>query len=354
MATQTQQLYNGAAETPPRHAVSLVATVKNEADNIAALLDSMLAQTQQPDEIVINDNWSSDGTAAIVEAYQAAGWPIRLVRGGHNIASGRNNAIAHAHGPLIACCDAGLRLPPTWLAAIVRPLEHNSADVVAGFYVPDARSTWELALGATNYPDAGEIDSASFLPAGQSVAFRKAAWQAAGGYPEWAATCEDLLFDLELKRLGFRFVFEPAAAVLFRPRATPRAYWRQYFSYARGDGIADLFRRRHALRYAVYGGVVAVAALATRFRAAPLLLLPGGVLYLRRPYQRLMRRSKHLPLAVRVRALALLPLQRLLGDLAKMAGYPWGLWLRFSGRAGPQAAAHRATQSALAAGTLRV
>ena len=55
------------AALPAPMAVSLVATVKNEADNIAALLDSMLAQTRPPDEIVINDNHSTDATPAIVQ-----------------------------------------------------------------------------------------------------------------------------------------------------------------------------------------------------------------------------------------------------------------------------------------------
>ena len=64
---------------------SLVCTVKNEADNIAMLLDSMLAQSRRPDEIVINDCGSDDGTDAIVERYIAAGHSVRLVRGGFNI-----------------------------------------------------------------------------------------------------------------------------------------------------------------------------------------------------------------------------------------------------------------------------
>src|SRR3954452_5517722 len=87
--------------------VSLIATVKNEASNIAALLDSMLAQSRPADEIVINDKYSTDNTAAIVQGYGDAGHPIRLIHGGHNIPSGRNNAIRHAAGPLIASCDAG-------------------------------------------------------------------------------------------------------------------------------------------------------------------------------------------------------------------------------------------------------
>lgn len=311
-----------------RMPVSLIATVRNEADNIAALLDSMLAQTRPPDEIVINDNWSTDDTPAIVEGYIAAGHPIRLVRGGFNIPSGRNSAIRHARGPLIASCDAGLTLPPHWLATIVAPLERGSAEIVGGFYVPQPRSIWELALGATNYPDADEVDPATFLPAGQSVAFTKAAWESVGGYPEWADTCEDLIFDLALRRQGARFAFEPEAAVLFRPRETPGAYWKQYLTYARGDGVGRLFGRRHALRYGSYVALAAIVALARRWPLALLLIVPGAIYHVRRPYRRLRARAAHLSPVERGAAYALVPIQRLIGDTAKMVGYPIGVWRR--------------------------
>src|SRR6476660_5393361 len=90
--------------------VSIVCTVRDEADNIAALIDSMLAQTRPADEIVINNCGSRDATPAIVARYSAADRRIRLIHGGHNIPSGRNSAIAHACGPIIACTDAGLTL----------------------------------------------------------------------------------------------------------------------------------------------------------------------------------------------------------------------------------------------------
>src|SRR5262245_33240595 len=106
-----------------RTAVSLACTVRDEADNIAALLDSMLAQTRPADQIVVNDCGSRDATAAIVERYIAAGHPILLVRGGHNIPTGRNNAIRHARGPFIACTDAGLTLDRRWLERIAAPLD---------------------------------------------------------------------------------------------------------------------------------------------------------------------------------------------------------------------------------------
>ena len=309
--------------------VSLVCTVRDEADNIAALLDSMLAQTRPADEIVINDCDSRDATAAIVERYIAAGHPIRLVRGGHNIPTGRNNAILHARGPLIACTDAGLTLDPRWLERIVAPLDRGQADLVGGFFQPAPQSLFELALGATNYRDPSEIQPAKFLPFGKSVAFRKSAWERAGGYPEWASHCEDILFDLALRRDGARLAFVPDALVLFRPRSTFGSFGRQYFLYARGDGLANLWPLRHAIRYVVYTLALGLLTAAGRRPHLIGLLLPGALLYIRSPLRRLRYRAPALSAKELLGALALIPAIRLVGDLAKMVGYPAGVWRRW-------------------------
>jgi GT2 family glycosyltransferase len=319
------------ATATPR--VSLVCTVRDEADNIAALLDSMLAQQRVPDEIVINDCRSRDATPEIVCAYAAREPRIRLVSGGHNISSGRNNAVAAARGELIASTDAGLVLDPGWLAQIIAPLEAGEADFVGGFYMPCPQSRFELALGATNYRHASEIDPARFLPSGNSLAFRREVWQAVGGFPEWADHCEDLIFDLAAERAGFRRVFAPRALVYFRPRSSLRAFARQYFWYARGDGLADLWPRRHAIRYATYSTLLAVLLLGWRWPRArlslALLLLAGGAAYTRGPYRRLWPQTRDLSPRARLATLALVPLIRLVGDCAKMVGYPLGRWQRW-------------------------
>jgi glycosyltransferase involved in cell wall biosynthesis len=309
--------------------VSLVCTVRDEADNVAALLDSMLAQTRPADEIVINDCGSRDTTAAIVERYIAAGHPIRLVRGGHNIPSGRNNAIHHARGPLIACTDAGLTLDPHWLERIVAPLDRGQADLVGGFFQPAPHSLFELALGATNYREPAEIQPSKFLPFGKSVAFRKSAWERAAGYPEWASHCEDILFDLALRRSGARLAFVPDALVLFRPRSSFRSFARQYFLYARGDGVANLWPLRHAFRYVTYALALGLLAAAGKRPRLIGLLLPGALVYIRAPLRRLRCRAPALSANELMAAVALIPAIRLVGDLAKMAGYPAGVWRRW-------------------------
>jgi hypothetical protein len=160
------------------------------------------------------------------------------------------------------------------------------------------------------------------------VAFRKDAWARVGGYPEWASHCEDILFDMALRRVGAGFAFTPDALVLFRPRGSMRAFARQYFLYARGDGVANLWPRRHAIRYVAYS---AAAALLMNARRRPWLLalaLPAGLAYSRAPLRRLRTRAPALSGRDLLVAAALIPAIRLVGDLAKMLGYPVGVWRR--------------------------
>jgi glycosyltransferase involved in cell wall biosynthesis len=316
--------------------ISLIITVRNEAATLPGLLDTILRQTLLPNEIVITDGGSTDGTPDIARRYPSP-VPIRVLeRPGANISEGRNAAIEAAYYPIIAVTDAGVRLDPRWLESLVTPLldESGDIDVVSGFFVPDPHTPFERAMGATVLPVLADIDPATFLPSSRSVAFRKEAWEAVGGYPEWLDYSEDLVFDLRLKDLDKRFLFAPQAVAHFRPRSDLRAFFLQYYRYARGDGKADLWRKRHAIRYATYtlGPVVALLSWRSRNsifgKAGFALLMGSSAAYCARPYARL------LPILCGVSPLsalytaALVPIIRLTGDIAKMAGYPVGLLWR--------------------------
>ncbi|HIP95955.1 MAG TPA: glycosyltransferase, partial [Anaerolineae bacterium] len=226
--------------------VTVITTVRNEQTTIVPLLESLATQTRLPDEVVIVDGGSTDDTVARIKTFaQGSPVPIRLlVRPGYNISQGRNAAIKAAHGPLIASTDAGVRLSPDWLAKLTAPFEDDNPPacgerrrtaVVSGWFVPDPQTAFEVAMGATVLPALSEIDPDKFLPSSRSVAFLKEAWEKAGGYPEWLDYCEDLIFDFRLRDLYGPFPFVPEALVYFRPRGSLRAFWRQYFNYARGD-----------------------------------------------------------------------------------------------------------------------
>ena len=98
--------------------VSLIVTVLNEARSLPALLDTIAAQTRQPDEVVICDGGSTDGTLNLLRAETR--FPVRVIeRPGCNISQGRNFAIEAATGDVIASTDAGVRLDPKWLEKLV-------------------------------------------------------------------------------------------------------------------------------------------------------------------------------------------------------------------------------------------
>lgn len=311
--------------------ITLISTVLNEGDNIHHMLAGLLKQSRQADEIVIVDGGSSDDTVAIIESY-AEQLPLKvIVREGCNISEGRNLAIDTAQGDILAITDAGTRLDERWLERITQPLlDDDTVNVVAGFFKADPHNTFEIAMGATVLPLADEIDPKTFLPSSRSIALRKSSAQAIGGYPEWLDYCEDLIFDLRLQKTQPPFVFEPDAVVYFRPRSTLKAYFKQYYLYARGDGKADLWRKRHLIRYITYFVAIPIILLLGIW-VHPLfygLLLVGGAIYLYQPYRRLpvlMQDNPQQSVFAWLFAIILIPVIRVVGDIAKMIGYPVGL-----------------------------
>jgi glycosyltransferase involved in cell wall biosynthesis len=318
--------------------VAVICSVLNEGSAIDVLLDSLLAQTRRPDEIVVADGGSRDDTVARIRRRVEAGASIRVIeRPGSNISQARNAAIGETSAPIVAVTDCGVRLEPDWLERLTAPFgQPEPPDVVAGFFRPDPSGAFETALGATTLIAAEDVDPEQFLPSSRSVAFRRSAWVEVGGYPEWLDHSEDVLFDLRLKAHGFRFAFEPRALVHFQPRQSASSFARQYYQYARGDGRADLWRKRHAIRYATYAGAPLVLVGGLKWRRLWLAGLVAFGAYLRTPYRRLWPWLPSLTPRQRVEAIAWVPAIRVIGDVAKIVGYPVGVWRRL--RAGERIA----------------
>ncbi len=319
------------SSNPPDTAqITVIATVYNEGDHIHRLMRSLIQQTRQPDAVIIVDGGSTDHTVDVLHQYHDT-LPLQIdVQPGANISEGRNRAVALAPDGVIAVTDAGVELEPQWLDELTRPLlDDASLDWVGGFFTADHQNIFEIAMGATVLPLRDEINPQTFLPSSRSIAFRKSVWERVDGYPEWLDFCEDLVFDLRIKAITDRFEFAPDAQVRFRPRGSLRSFYRQYYLYARGDGKADLWRKRHAIRYVTYL-LIAPSMLWLGWRRHPvfwLLELIGAAVYLRQPYQRL---TKLMPLGAPIsqwlQAAMLVPVIRIIGDIAKMHGYPVG-WL---------------------------
>jgi len=84
--------------------VSCIVPVYNGEQYLAEALDSILAQTHRPVEVIVVDDGSTDGTARVAAGY---GETVRYLRQENaGSAAARNRGLAEAHGELVGFLDA--------------------------------------------------------------------------------------------------------------------------------------------------------------------------------------------------------------------------------------------------------
>lgn len=94
------------AKSAGRPLVSAVIPVYNRAGPVAAAIESVLQQTWEPLEIIVVDDGSSDGTAALVRA--RFGGRVRLLRlpANRGVSHARNRGFAFSRGAYVAFLDS--------------------------------------------------------------------------------------------------------------------------------------------------------------------------------------------------------------------------------------------------------
>ena len=315
--------------TNPR-GISVVVTVRNDRAGLQELLPGLAAQTVAPDEILIVDGGSVDGTLDALESFDLSGIPIRTtVVPGANIAAGRNLGVKLARNELIACTDAGCRPEPGWLAALKTQLEH--ADIVGGVFIAHGETEFERMVSLTHYPIPDELDDPPLLvrlshqffgrrylasqAGGRSMAFRRDVWRALGGFPERQYAGEDQAFARAVVDSGFRATLARGAVVYWRPPGTWSATARMFYRYCRGD-IRSKGRSRHILRATTWTlGPATFVKGGWRARAA---IASGALAYLALPLHRARRDG------IAPRAWWRIPMAVGIKDLAQIAGAAHG------------------------------
>lgn len=103
-----------AAPHPSQASISVIVPTYNSARFIGEALDSILAQTLRPEQIIVVDDGSTDNTADVVGRYKDR--RIQYIRQPHTgAASARNAGLDAARGAYIAFLDADDRWRPIFL-----------------------------------------------------------------------------------------------------------------------------------------------------------------------------------------------------------------------------------------------
>jgi glycosyltransferase involved in cell wall biosynthesis len=188
----------------------------NEAGFIGATLRSLLRQERRPDQIILVDNASTDGSEAVCRAVaqEENFTDILFLR---EERPGKVNALEtgcrHLTCEFTALCDADLWYPPHYCALALQLFEAGGAEVagVMGQYVeaipsedaPTRRKLQETVRAAQRF-------TSKCFAGGGAQFFRTSALLAAGGFS--AALWKYVLLDHEIvnrvRRHG-RFVYHP-------------------------------------------------------------------------------------------------------------------------------------------------
>lgn len=95
--------------------ISVIVCAHNEERYVAACLHSLLAQSRAPDEILLINNASTDGTGLVAAAIPGVRVVTELRKG---LVVARERGRQEATGDLLVYVDADCRAPLTWLARI--------------------------------------------------------------------------------------------------------------------------------------------------------------------------------------------------------------------------------------------
>lgn len=242
--------------------VTVIVTVLKD-PRVARTLESLLAQTRLPDEVLVDDGGGDDRVERLTRAFSARDPRIRHLPAPGNIPESRNLALRAARGEFIAFLDADEVARPGWLEALLVPfadpkvgftggptpaLAGTARNVGAKYYDGYLRRFY--ATVASRHPHA--------LPMGNS-AWRARVFREVGVLDTTLyrrAASEDQEIAVRALDAGFRGVFVPEAAVDHDfSDLTTWGLLRKQRIYAEGGYV--VWRRRR-----------------TTYEASPLRLLP--------------------------------------------------------------------------------
>jgi len=190
----------------------------NAEGTIADQLEALANQRwSHPWELIISDNGSTDGTAAIVNAFRDRLPHLRVVdaSGLHRQSHALNVGARAAAAELLAFCDADDEVGPGWVAAMGDGLfEH---DVVHGEICYDKFNGAAEAVQFARMWERG-LHRKQFLPhAGAgNLGVRRAAHEAIGGFDEHLPRFADGDYCWRLQLSGYKLHYEPKAVLQCR------------------------------------------------------------------------------------------------------------------------------------------
>jgi GT2 family glycosyltransferase len=244
----------------------VIATLDRPAD-LAACLESVVAQEYRPLEVVVVENNPASGsTRSVLDRFPDV---VRVDEPRRGLAYARNAGIRRATGEIVVTTDDDVRVPAGWLDRLVEPFRRNDVMAVCGNVLPleletaaqiEIERTGGLSKGFARFESSWENERSIWraFPAWQLGATANAAFRAtAFRHPEIGmmdpalgagmptGVGEDSYLLYRIVRAGYTVVYEPGAYVWHRHRDTPEALVNQVTNYYSGHVAHQLTTLLH-------------------------------------------------------------------------------------------------------------
>lgn len=191
---------------------SVIIPVYNQSEYLSQAIDSVLAQTHKPHEIIVVIDGSPDNSYEVAARYPQVTILSQINKG---LASARNSGIMFSTGDYIYPLDADDIMLPNCLDRIRQVAEGSDADIVAPSFREFGISNREVILMPN--PTFADFKIANRI--GYFSAIKRQALLEIGGYsPKMVWGWEDYALWVNLLHEGKRIVTIPEVLVLYRTK----------------------------------------------------------------------------------------------------------------------------------------
>jgi len=209
--------------------ISVVIPVFNGAATLLACLRTMQRQTRPPDEVVVVDDGSTDGSADVARGFGACVISQRNA----GPAAARNRGATVAQGDTLLFTDADCVPAPDWVERMVIAFTDPTVAGAKGTYRTCQRELVARFVQA-EYEDRYDrmrlLETIDFVDT-YSAGYRRDVFLSSGGFDTSfpTASVEDQEFSFRLAEAGHRLVFVPDAQVFHTHDRTLGEYARRKF-----------------------------------------------------------------------------------------------------------------------------
>lgn len=226
--------------------LSVVIPARNEEKVLGAALKALGDQSDPPDEVIVVDNDSDDGTAALARSHDGV---IVVAEARHGITYARTAGFDAAAGALIARIDADTIVTPGWARAIRRAFASDPE--LAGLAGPAGftrLSSADRVVGRAVYglfrAVHEEMVGSGPVMYGHNMALTSSAWTGIRDVvtPGDGAVSEDLDVTLALLHTGHKVGYEPDMLVTIAVERT--LHYRKLAGYNRTNRLTMAKYRR--------------------------------------------------------------------------------------------------------------